>query len=150
MIEDTIIPEEVPNDDIQVVEELPVDIGLEVVEEPINENDNEDEITVEEDPAEDILLEEDPLAGNELHAAEYDNEQISEIQKDENVNESDPKTNDEEILLNIEKIATSVEVTQANVKTGIENLQLLSTCSFSISLMLLGGFVIYCFLNRLG
>lgn len=148
--EDAIIPEEIPTDEIEIVEELPAGSDLNVIEEPISaEEEQENEINVEEDPP-DILMEEEISSDNELMGASDSQEEVSGNQSNEDVNESDPQANEEEILLNLEKIATSAEVTQANVKTGIDNLQLLSTCSLSISLMLLGGFVIYCFLNRLG
>lgn len=147
MLEDAIIPEEVPTDEVEIVEELPGDVGSEVIEEPIFDDDQENELSFEEDPA-DVLMEEDTAF--ELTGVADDNEQVSENESNEVAGESNPQANEEEILLNLEKIAISAEVTQANVKTGIENLQLLSTCSLGITLMLLGGFVIFCFLNRLG
>lgn len=149
MLEDAIIPEEEQTDDIDIVEELPVDIGVNAIEEPIIEDNENYAINMEEEPA-DILLEEGPAESNELTGVADNEQQVSENESSEDYNESDPQANEEEILLNLEKIAISAEITQANVKTGIENLQVLSTCSIGLNALLFGGFVIFCYLNRLG
>ena len=149
MLED-VIPEEVLTDDLEIVEELPVDSGIDVVEEPVfNEENVGNEIFSEEDPA-DLLMEEEPEI-NELQQEGADgDEQVSKNQNIEVAGESGSQTSEEEILLNLEKIAISAEVTQANVKTGFENLQMLSTCSIGLNALLFGGFVIFCYLNRMG
>lgn len=158
MLDDSLIPEEelTIEEPADIVEGLPEELEGEIsAEENIYEDlPIEEEIMV--DPGE--IVEEDPLI-NELvenenteELAEVNNEQQEILlqQSDEVNDQIDQKAYEEEILSKIETLTTSVEVIQTNCKTGIENMQLLSTCSIGISSMIFGGFVIYCFVNRLG
>lgn len=150
------IPEEIPGD---ILEENPG----EIVEELPEDNDNFIVEELPEDTYEDI----ESLSGEELQIIsddileeEYENELLEKVPESEVNNaapadtENDAETDqtgyEEEILSYLETLTTSSEIIQQNCKTGIENLQLLSTCSVALQCMILGGVVIYCYLNRLG
>lgn len=153
MLED--LPEE-------IIEEVPF---VELSEELPDPEDNiivEDYEPVEELPIEDVLPEEiTEIPEGELLEEETENheletvedELLSQSEVDPTVTpspEDDTNNYEEEILSKVTEITEAVKVIQANQKTGTENMILLSTCSFSILCMIFGGFVIHCFLNRLG
>lgn len=133
------IVEELPQDNENfIVEELPEDTyedieslsgeELQIISDDILEEENENELLEEEPESQDDNNEADPVQAAETDQTGYE----------------------EEILSYLETLTTSSEIIQQNCKTGIENLQLLSTCSVALQCMILGGIVIFCYLNRLG
>lgn len=149
------IIEEVPA--VELSEELPDPEDNVIVEEyepveelPINEFPEEITDIPEEELFQEEIIDEPELVTNELEGGT--NELLSE-DADPTLTpapEDDPKSNEEEILSKITEITETAKIIQANQKTGTENLILLSICSMSLLCMIFGGFVIHCFLSRLG
>lgn len=155
-------------EDIQdeIIEELPAGELSEVLPDP-----EESTIIEEYEPVEELPINEFPEELTDIPEGELSQEEIinepelvtNELEDATNellsadadptatpAPEDDPKNNEEEILSKITEITETAKIIQANQKTGTENLTLLSTCSLSILCMIFGGFVIHCFLNRLG
>lgn len=150
-------------EDIQdeIIEDLPADDLPEGLDQEdsviIEEYETVEELPIDEFPEEIIdlpegeLSEEEEIANNELEP--FANELSLQNELDPTVSpsaEDDPKANEEEMLSKVTEITETAKIIQANQKTGTENLMLLSTCSLSILCMIFGGFVIHCFINRLG
>lgn len=149
-------------EDIQeeIIEELPASDLSEELPDPeenviVEEYEPVEEIPVDEFPEEITDITEDEVSeelniNDELEAAENELLQVEQDPTATPSPEDDPNNNEEEILSKVTEITETAKVIQANQKTGIENLMLLSTCSLALLCMIFGGFVIHCFLNRLG
>ena len=143
----------------EIIEELPAgEISEELPAEEliIDENEPVEELPIDEFPEEIADIPE-----GELSEEEITNDELETVEDELSLQEEpDPtaapspedvsNSYEEEILSKITEITNTAEIIQANQKTGTENLMLLSTCSVSLLCMIFGGFVIHCFLNRLG
>ena len=140
MLDEDLSQEGLIENEITIEEQLP---GETVDDMP---DDIPEEIVIPEDFSDSLQLEEDPT--NELIIEDgFQNEIMADSADSAEDPAQDPQ---EQILYYCQKMSETVEIMQANQKTGIENLQLLSTYSLGIECMMFGGFALFCFLNRLG
>lgn len=143
-------------DDITNISD-PIEEPIEIIDENSNisaDDETSNEI-IEEEPAEGFEMQESELIPNDfndvlnIEGTPAKDELQQNVQSDQEALVSNEEETEQEIY-QIEEITQAVKIIEANQKTGIENLQLISTCSLGINTMIFGGFVIYCFLNRLG
>lgn len=143
-------------DDITNISD-PIEEPIEIIDENSNisaDDETSNEI-IEEEPEEGFEMQESELIPNDFNDVLNieGTPAINELQQSDQNDEETPVSNEkeeEQEIYQIEEITQAVKIIEANQKTGIENLQLISTCSLGINTMIFGGFVIYCFLNRLG
>lgn len=111
-----------------------------------------DEVVEEDIEIDSLLLEEEEI----YNGSELEEENINElIENTDNMELSDSsesaaedgETSSEEYISNI---AENLQVIMANQKTQAENMNLLNGIGLCIQCMFFGGFLIFCFLHRLG
>lgn len=111
-----------------------------------------DEIIEEDISTDSLLLEEEEIYnGSELEEEHIDeligNANNIELSESSEPDPEDGETSSEEYLTNI---ADNLQVIMANQKTQAENMNLLNGIGLCIQCMFFGGFLIFCFLHRLG
>lgn len=111
-----------------------------------------DEIIEEDISTDSLLLEEEEIYnGSELEEEHIDeligNANNIELSESSETDTEDGETSSEEYLTNI---ADNLQVIMANQKTQAENMNLLNGIGLCIQCMFFGGFLIFCFLHRLG
>lgn len=138
----------VTEDDIDLIEEE--EINPEGIEEDYENLFNG---IIEEDITTDSLLleEEEIYNGSELEEEHIDeligNTSNMELSESSETDTEDGETSSEEYISNI---AENLQVIMANQKTQAENINLLNGIGLCIQCMFFGGFLIFCFLHRLG
>lgn len=138
----------VTGDDIDLIEEEEINPeGIEEDYEIIFNDINQEDITTDS-----LLLEEEEIYnGSELEEEHIDeligNTSNMELSESSETEPEDGETSSEEYISNI---AENLQVIMANQKTQAENMNLLNGIGLCIQCMFFGGFLIFCFLHRLG